>query len=44
LEFLKLKATHHNIIVIQVLDRVYNVTFQASDIYIPHLIITAQGK
>jgi len=28
IEFLKLKAMHHNIIAIQVLDRVYNVTCQ----------------
>lgn len=41
-EFFILKAIHYNIIVVQALDRVYNVTFQASDIYITHL--TAQGK
>jgi hypothetical protein len=28
-EFIKLKAMHHNIIVIQVLDMVYNVTILA---------------
>ena len=39
-EFLRLKATcmHHNIIVIQVLDRVYNVTFPAFDLYATRLM------
>ena len=32
-EFLKLRAMHYNIIGILVLDRVYNVTFPASDLY-----------
>jgi hypothetical protein len=32
-EFLKLKAIHHNIIVIQVLEKVYNVILLASDLY-----------
>ena len=27
----------HNITVIQVLDKVYNVSFQASDVYAPRL-------
>jgi hypothetical protein len=31
--FLKLKAMHHNIIVIQVLEKVYNVILLASDLY-----------
>ena len=41
IEFVKLKAMHHNIIVIQVLDRVCNVTFLALDLYISRLM--AQG-
>ena len=32
-EIIKLKAMHHNIIVIQVLDRVYNVIFPDSSGY-----------
>ena len=32
-EFQKLIAMHHNIIGIQVLDRVYNVSLPASDFY-----------
>ena len=32
-EFLKLKSMHHAIIVIQILERVYHVTFPASDLY-----------
>jgi hypothetical protein len=35
-EFFILKAIHYNIIVVQALDRVYNVTFQASDLYTLH--------
>jgi len=33
--FFKLKAMHHNAIVIQVLDRVYNVTFSVSGLHAP---------
>ena len=32
-EFLKLKSIHHAIIVIQILERVCNVAFTASDLY-----------
>lgn len=32
-DFLNLKAMHHDMIVIQVLDKVYNVSFLASDLY-----------
>ena len=31
--FLKLKAMHHNIIVLQVLERVFNVTFPTAALY-----------
>jgi hypothetical protein len=40
-EFFILKAIHYNIIVVQALDRIYNVTFQASDLYTLHP--TAEG-
>jgi len=33
IEFLKLKAMHHNIIIIQVLDRVYNRVFNIFQVY-----------
>ena len=36
-EVLILKAMQHNITVIQVLDKVCNVSFQASDVYAPGL-------
>ena len=32
-EFLKLKAMHHNIIVLQVLERIFNVTFPTAVLY-----------
>ena len=32
-EFLKLKAMHHNIIELQVLERIFNVTFPSAVLY-----------
>jgi hypothetical protein len=41
LEFLILKSMHHAIIVILILERVYNVTFPVSDLYTA--LLTALG-
>jgi hypothetical protein len=41
LEFIKLKAMHHNIVVIKVLERVCNMTFPVLDLHNPRL--TARG-